>query len=123
MFDADKDVELVEEKVDLETMDVPAGKCVLKVEMLSADAFVRTMLDAEAYHGAIEVGDIVPALGYGTVLKSGPGGPKVGARLMGMVRAQTVATADVGGAEGLQPMLPTFGLPPSAGLGLLGITS
>jgi len=123
LFDAEKDVELVEEKLDLDSMDVPAGKCVLKVESLSVDAFVRTMLDAEAYHGAIDVGDVVPALGYGTVLKSGAGGPKVGARLMGMVRAQTVATVDVGGMEGVQPMLPTFGLPHTAGLGLLGITT
>jgi len=123
MFDAEKDVELVEETLDLDSMDVPAGKCVLKVEMLSVDAFVRTMLDAEAYHGSIDIGAVVPALGYGTVLKSGDGGPKVGARLMGMVRAQTVATVDVGGMEGVQPMLPTFGLPHAAGLGLLGITT
>jgi len=123
MFDVEKDVELVEEKIDLDSMEVPDGKCVLKVEMLSVDAFVRTMLDKEAYHGAIEVGMVIPALGYGTVLKSGAGGPKVGARLMGMVFAQTVATFDVGGKEGLQPMLPTFGLPAQAGLGLLGIVT
>lgn len=122
-FDADRDVELVEEEVDLEALVVPAGKCVLKVEMLSVDAFVRTMMDAEAYHGSFEVGGIVPALGYGTVLKSGAGGPKVNARLVGMVGAQTVATVGTEGMEGCMPMLPTFGLPYSAGLGLLGVTS
>eukprot|EP00931_Biecheleriopsis_adriatica_P090330 TRINITY_DN64332_c0_g1_i2.p1 TRINITY_DN64332_c0_g1~~TRINITY_DN64332_c0_g1_i2.p1 ORF type:complete len:356 (+),score=68.20 TRINITY_DN64332_c0_g1_i2:32-1099(+) len=123
MFDAGKDVELVEEILDLGSLEVPVGKCVLKVEMLSVDAFVRTMLDAEAYHGSVEVGSVVPALGYGTVLKSSAGGPKVGARMMGMVGAQTVATMDVGGEQGLNPLLPTFGLPHSAALGLLGITT
>jgi NADPH-dependent curcumin reductase CurA len=81
------------------------------------------MLDEEAYHGAIDVGSVVPALGFGTVLKSCQGGPKVGARLAGLVGAQTVATVScAGGMEGCNPMLPTFGMPLSASLGLLGIT-
>jgi len=103
---------------------VPDGKCVLKVEMLSVDAFVRTMLDEGAYHGTLSMGATLPALGYGVVLKAGPkGSPKVGARLSGMVNAQTIATVDVGGMLGVQPMLPLFGLPLSASLGLLGITT
>jgi NADPH-dependent curcumin reductase CurA len=122
-FDPKRDVELVEEEVDLGSLDVEEGKSVLKVEMLSVDAFVRTMLDKEAYHGAIEIGDVVPALGFGTVLKSGKGGPAVGTRLAGMVRAQTVATVKIGGMDGAQRMLPTFGLNPSTSLGLLGITT
>jgi hypothetical protein len=95
----------------------------MKVEMLSVDAFVRTMLDEEAYHGAIEVGAVIPALGFGTVLKSGKGGPKVGTRMAGLLGAQTIATVKVGGMEGCNRMLPTFGMPVSASFGLLGITT
>ena len=123
-FDPELHAELIDEPVDLTTIEVPDGKCVLRVEMLSVDAFVRTMLDEDAYHGTIPLGGTIPALGYGVVVKAGPGGrPKVGARLIGMVKAQTLATVDVGGALGVQPMPPTFGLPHSAALGLLGITT
>lgn len=122
-FDPKQDVEMVEENIDLDSMEIPEGKCVMKVEMLGVDAFVRTMLDKEAYHGAIEIDGTIPALGYGTVLKSGKGGPRVGSRMAGMLGAQTVATVSSGGKEGVQPMLPTFGLPTSASLGLMGITT
>ena len=39
--------------------------------MLSVDAFLRTMLDEKAYHGAISLGDTLPALGYGRVIALG----------------------------------------------------
>ena len=43
----------------------------VKVQMLSVDAFIRTMLDEEAYHGSIGIGDVIPAIGYGTVVAVG----------------------------------------------------
>ena len=46
------------------------GEVVVQCEMLSVDAFLRTMLDEEAYHGAIKLGDTLPALGYGRVIAS-----------------------------------------------------
>ena len=51
-FDADQDC-------TKETAPVPAlapDEVCVQVELLSVDAFIRTMLDAEAYHGAIQLG-------------------------------------------------------------------
>ena len=50
--------------------------------MLSADAFVRTTFDEEAYHGALKIGDTIGALGFGTVVDAGnKAGFKVGTKV------------------------------------------
>mmetsp|Transcript_3922 Transcript_3922/g.11362 ORF Transcript_3922/g.11362 Transcript_3922/m.11362 type:complete len:364 (-) Transcript_3922:106-1197(-) len=118
VFDPDACCERVVEPVSLE--NIPEGEVVVRVETLGVDAFVRTMLDEEAYHGAIELGAVLPALGYGTVLASGPGGPRVGAAVAGMLGAQTVARVP---SAGVSPMMPTLGLGKRAALGLLGVTT
>ena len=109
-----------------ETVAVPAleaGQVLVKVEMLSVDAFIRTMLDAEAYHGAIKLGDPLPALGYGTVVAAGADAQaQVGKRVMGMCGAQAYAVGSVG-MEGFMPVMKFPGVPETAALGLLSVAT
>ena len=70
-FDASRDVAKRTEPIpELKKDDV-----LVEVEMLSVDAFVRTMLDEQAYHGRVEIGGALPALGYGTVVGAGADAP------------------------------------------------
>ncbi|CAK9106708.1 Putative NADP-dependent oxidoreductase YfmJ [Durusdinium trenchii] len=88
VYDPALDTTLVTEQVSLE--DCPEDKVIVKVEMLSVDAFIRTMMDEEAYHG---VGAVVPAIGYGTIVAAGSqSGKSVGQKVLGSVGAQTYAT-------------------------------
>ena len=65
---------------------------VVVVETLSIDAFLRTMLDEEAYHGAIELGATLPAMGIGVVVAAGAKAKlAVGKKVLGMLGAQSVA--------------------------------
>ena len=118
-FDADQDCKK-------ETAPVPAlapDEVCVKVELLSVDAFIRTMLDAEAYHGAIALGDPLPALGYGTVVAAGDDAKKhVGKRVMGMCKAQTHAVGTMG-MEGFMPCMGFPGVPETASLGLLSVAT
>jgi len=117
-FDPNKHVELITEEIDLDA-PIPDGKAILQVEMLGADAFIRTMLAPGAFHGSAGPDSTLPSLGYGVVVKSGKGAPAVGTRVGGMVMAQTYATLD---AAGLNPVK-TYGQPPSSHLGMLGLTT
>jgi NADPH-dependent curcumin reductase CurA len=119
VFDPEKDVELVEEMLDL-AAEVPAGKLVLKIEMLGVDAFVRTMMNPQAYHGSTPTATVVPAFGYGVVVQSGEGAPAVGTRMHGMVLAQLYGTYDT---TRLKVLPERKGLPPCACLGMLGLTT
>lgn len=120
-FELDK-FRLVEEPVDFDA-ELPEGKALVKVEMLSCDAFVKTMLEPGAFHGTIPIGGVCPALGYGTIIKSAEGGMPVGTRVGGMVTAQTVALCDVGAPTGVMPFPDIEGMGPEAHLGLLGLTT
>lgn len=46
------------------------GEVLVEVETLSIEAFYRTTLDEEAYHGSTALGGVVPALGLGKVVAS-----------------------------------------------------
>ncbi|KAH8095282.1 prostaglandin reductase [Aureococcus anophagefferens] len=116
-FDADQDCKK-------ETAPVPAlapDEVCVKVELLSVDAFIRTMLDAEAYHGAIELGDPLPALGYGTVVARAAR-RSAWASVMGMCKAQTHAVGTMG-MEGFMPCMGFPGVPETASLGLLSVAT
>ncbi|KAH8045430.1 prostaglandin reductase [Aureococcus anophagefferens] len=98
-FDADQDCRK-------ETAPVPAlapDEVCVKVELLSVDAFIRTMLDAEAYHGAIQLGDRCPRA-------TAPSSPRAttrrstGKRVLGMCKAQTHAVGTMG-MEGFMPCM------------------
>ena len=96
----------------------------VKVQMLSVDAFIRTMLDEEAYHGSIGIGDVIPAIGYGTVVAVGSAvtSQKVGSMVSGLLGAQTYARLESKEAfpnlvARLFPRMPTLSL------GLLSLTT
>jgi len=79
------DVKLVHEQLD--TSALKEGEAIIQCEVLSVDAFLRTMLDEKAYHGAIALGDTIPALGYGKVVASANPKLRCGSRVMGMLGA------------------------------------
>ena len=99
------------------------GEVVVQCEMLSVDAFLRTMLDEEAYHGAIKLGDTLPALGYGRVIASANPKFKIGKRVSGMLGARSVARLKAEQSAGLFPFLSLPRVKPTTMMGLLGITS
>ena len=107
----------------LVTSALEEGEVVIAPEMLSIDAFLRTMLDAEAYHGAIKLGDTLPALGYGKVIASANPKLKVGSRVMGMLGAADFVKLNKQLAANAMPMLSLPGVRPRTFLGLLGLTS
>lgn len=116
------DFRLVEEVVDCDAIE--DGEVIVQCEMLSVDAFLRTMLDAEAYHGSIKLGDTVPALGYGRVVASANPKFKRGARVTGMLGARSVARlSKEQTSAGLFPMLSLPRVRPTTFLGLLGLTA
>lgn len=145
-FTADRDAKLVQESTDLDLIDffctpkekdlypdtIPKNEnggwslepddLVIAVEALSVDAFVRTTLDENAFHGVIKPGSTIRAIGYGKVVKAGPESKfKVGAQVQGLLEA---ATFSVSKSQGLSPntmaSLPNVKL--SASLGCLGIS-
>ena len=62
IFNAETDVKLVKEQIEL-SASCKDDEVVIETSALSVDAFIRTMLDEEAYHGAIGIGSTIPALG------------------------------------------------------------
>ena len=95
VFSAEACAELAEEHVDL--TDLGPEELVVTTEWLAVDAFLRTMLDEGAFHGAVPIGGTLPALGIGVVAAAGARAKlKVGAKCYGMVGAQTVARVTPG---------------------------
>ncbi len=99
--------------------DPPAGMALIEVSRISIDAFIRTTLEDEAFHGSVPVGGTVVALGVGRVLASAAEGLTEGDWVTGPTMVQTHAMMpgaafrkiDVSVAE------------PSDYLGLLGMTT
>lgn len=130
-FESKKDVELITEKLaltftsdrrnDKEDNSCPDEHVVVKVDTLSVDAFIRTMLDEGAYHGSIKIGDILPAIGYGTVVFAGKNAKrKVGAKVIGMMGATDYAVVPESGLS--TKMILPF-MKSSSCLGLMGLTT
>eukprot|EP00535_Pseudo-nitzschia_heimii_P010533 CAMPEP_0197174098 /NCGR_PEP_ID=MMETSP1423-20130617/770_1 /TAXON_ID=476441 /ORGANISM="Pseudo-nitzschia heimii, Strain UNC1101" /LENGTH=369 /DNA_ID=CAMNT_0042622995 /DNA_START=190 /DNA_END=1299 /DNA_ORIENTATION=+ len=98
MFDPKRDVELLvidDDDEKTEQRGAEDHQVIVEPEVLSVDAFLRTVCDAEAYHGALKLGDTFPAIGYGTVVWAGPkSGHKVGTRVSGMLEAADRAVLD-----------------------------
>lgn len=91
------------------------------METLGLDAFLRTMLDAEAFHGAVDIGITLPAFGIGTIVASGVNATFTpGTVVMGMFGATNYAVMTPG-EMGPFPTLPI--VPPELGLGLLSLTT
>jgi hypothetical protein len=118
IFDPETDSELLSERINLEC---EADEIICETETLSVDAFIRTMLDEEAYHGVVAIGSTLPAIGYGKVIKAGSAAKyKTGSKVMGMLGAQTYAKVK---ANAVFPKINFPFMPESASLGLMGLTT
>ena len=65
------------------------GEILVEVDTLSIDAFIRTTLSEDAFHGTAGIGDAVTALGIGKVLISRSDIFKEGEMVSGPMGAQT----------------------------------
>lgn len=123
VFDPKLDAELV--TIDGEPTNgehqIEDHQVVIEPKLLSVDAFLRTMMDEQAYHGSLPVGATIPALGYGTVVQAGPkSGHTVGNTVAGMLSASDKSIVD--GKNVMRTMkFPYMKL--SDNLGLLGLTT
>lgn len=118
-FDVSRDADFVTDTLDLSA--IPEDKVVIETQALSVDAFIRTMLDDvdNAAHGSLGgLGKIIPALGYGKVIK-GNKDFKEGTIVTGLLGATKYA---VSGSEGLMKVALLPGVKPTTTLGLLGIS-
>lgn len=121
LFSASNNASLVTENLD--TTSLESEELVIQVETLSVDAFLRTMLDEEAYHGSVPLGSTLPAMGIGQVIAAGPSAKlSVGTKCMGMLGAQTYSKLTPG-VMGPMKLLKLPGVPEVASLGLLGLTT
>ena len=121
VFNPSKDVELKTESISTSSLDLADDEILVESSMLSGDAFIRTMMDEEAYHGALSLGDTIPAIGYGKVVAAGPKScHKVGTVVSGMIGAQTYAKIKSSGA--FRHITFPF-MTPTASLGLMGLTT
>lgn len=96
-----------------------AGHVLVKVEHISIDAWVSTMLGAGSLHGALPLGGIIPGLGIGRVLQSNDPALKEGDAVFGPVGAQTHLVAPAA----MFRKLDTSQLPARSYLGVLGLTT
>ena len=100
--------------------DLADEEVLVETQLLSIDAFLRTMLDEEAYHGSIKLGATLPALGIGTVIASKSKRFKPGASVVGMLGAQSHAKVP---AAGCFPAMKLPGMSDTAALGALSLTT
>ena len=95
------------------------GEILVEVDTLSIDAFIRTTLSEDAFHGTAGIGDAVTALGIGKVLISKSKNFKEGDMVSGPMGAQTHNTM---AAEVFQRITnPELDLPVQ--LGILGVST
>ena len=99
--------------------DPEAGSAIVAVDVLSIDAFVRTVLDEQAYHGGVPLGGTVTALGVGHVLASNDPRLQEGDTVFGPLAAQTVANCPAGALRKLD--ISRF--PATTYLGVLGMAT
>jgi NADPH-dependent curcumin reductase len=95
------------------------GQVLLEVGAISVDAFIRTTLDGDGIHGTVGLGAPVTALGVARVLASGDAQLATGDWVFGPTLAQTHALMPAA----LFQKIDTTLAPPSAWLGILGMTT
>jgi NADPH-dependent curcumin reductase len=111
----DSDFKIIDEQVG----PLTAGHVLVQVDVLSIDAFIRTVLDEGAYHGTNKIGSAVTALGVGRVLESNAEGLEAGDHVFGPLGAQTLAMLPGGALRKLD----VSSVGPTAYLGGLGLTT
>jgi NADPH-dependent curcumin reductase len=107
---------IIDDEVDTQ---LEPGQVIVRVETLSIDAFIRTVLEERAYHRPARMGGVIPALGVGTVLVSSSDDLAPGDQVFGPLGAQTIATLP---AVVLR-RLDVSTVPATAYLGALGMTT
>jgi len=114
-----KIAELSTEKI--EENDLDPDETLVKISKLSVDAFIRTMMDEEAYHGSVDLGSTIPAFGYGMVESCGSNvtSLKKGDVVVGLMGAQTYCKTKT--STLFKHRLPF--VDPSISLGLLSLTT
>lgn len=118
-FCPNKNVELQTETISQSALE--NDEILVESSVLSCDAFIRTMLDAEAYHGVVSIGGTLPAIGYGKVVAAGPNATfKVGQLVTGMMGAQTHSVLK---SKDVFRFIQFPFMSPTASLGLMGLTS
>ncbi|MEQ8691278.1 MAG: NADP-dependent oxidoreductase, partial [Pseudomonadales bacterium] len=111
------DFKVVEEQLG----ELPPEHVLVKVDTLSVDAFIRTMLDdRDSFHGVTPIGGPVVALGVGQVMESNSDQLAVGDWVNGPMMAQSHAQLP---AAMLQKISPADNIPPRTYLGVLGLTT
>lgn len=107
----------------LEQTEVPqpqAGEALVKVRYISIDPTIRTWMDdAPGYLPPIAIDEIVRSGGVGEVIESNSDAYQQGQMLFGMTGWQDYVIADEG-ERAMQALPP--GVPPTAALGVFGIT-
>ena len=109
------DFDVVDEAVE----PIAAGQVIVEVDVLSIDAFIRTVLEERSYHGSVRLGGTVTALGVGRVIESTADGFRPGDAVFGPLGAQTIATLP---AAALRTIDVTR-VPATTYLGGLGLTT
>lgn len=123
VFDPELDVELVVEDNANDDDDeaLKETQIVVEPQLLSIDAFLRTICDESAYHGSLPLGSTFPALGYGKVVRAGvQSGHTVGTTVAGMLGASDRCVVE--GKQVMRSIRLPF-LRKSDSLGLVGLTS
>jgi hypothetical protein len=95
------------------------GQVRVDVEHLSIDAFIRTVLEEQAFHGSVSLGGTVTAFGVGRIRESQAPHLGVGDGVIGPVGAQSIATIPAG----MLRKIDAEQVPLTAYLGALGLTS
>ena len=95
------------------------GGVLVQVDVLSIDAFIRTVLDEGGYHATADIGHAVTALGVGRVIESNADEFEPGDHVFGPLGAQTIAALPGGALRKLD----VTSVPPTAYLGALGLTT
>ena len=111
----DTDFEIVDSVVDSPEPE----NVIVQVDVLSIDAFIRTVLDEGSYHATAHLGQPVVALGVGRIIESNADGLAVGDHVFGPLGAQQIAALPGGALRKLD----VSSLSPTAYLGALGLTT
>ena len=103
-----------------ETLAAPtAGQVLVRVEHISIDAWISTMLGAGSLHGALPIGATIPGLGVGRVLQTADAALQVGDIVFGPLGAQSHLLAPAA----MLRKLDLGNLPARSHLGVLGLTT
>ncbi|MCH2185172.1 NADP-dependent oxidoreductase [Myxococcota bacterium] len=95
------------------------GQILIEAKCLSIDAFIRTVMYEEAYHGSVPLGGTLVALGAGYILESRSPDFKSGEAVFGPIGAQTHAVAPAS----LFKRVDEKTAPLRAWIGALGVTT